>query len=1108
MLSICEIDINDKVLVNNVEGKNINLSTIKNFKEIKANEFFENGVSLKDKYNKTESSSINGKIKINNIETNVYTHPSYTEYSNNLYKITVDKMGHISNATTITKTDITNLGIAPLNSPILTGIPKVPTPSSMANEEQIANVGFVKSLISEGIAASDAMIIKGTIGTNGTITTLPTTYKIGWTYRVVTNGTYAGQVCEIGDLIIALVNRSGSNNLNSDWCVAQTNINGAITSVKSGDAYINCSLSGSTVTIIHKDITRTNTSSNSSPIYGGTFTMIDNITSDTKGHITGVNTKTVKLPNNTVTQSNIGLMSTSDKIKLDGIDTGAEVNQNTFSNITIGSTTIAADSKTDTLTLVAGANVTITADTTNDKITISSTDTNTHYTSKNVVGASASISNTSTALTNGSVYLNSVENGSVTSSHKISGSGGTTVTTDTSGNIIISSTDNNTTYTSGAGISVTGTTITNAGVRSISTGTANGTINVNTNGTSINVPVYGLGSAAYTNSTNYPTYKMVVSGDFNSMLTPGIYTMKSSTTNAPTTSGYYGLIVLKSDEGDYVEQIAFKEGTHEMYIRNLDNDEGWSVWQKINDGGNAATLNGKTISELQNYNNLTNKPTSLPANGGNADTLDEKHADDFIMKNKDITIFSTLNEEVSHEGTKTNITSSQVGVYYYNNQDSDYTQITITNNSIIATKDITVTSQNLIISGFDEISANKFIGSGGNLTSLNASNITSGTLSSSRLSTSGVTAGNYGPSTNVGLSHSGTFSVPYITVDTYGRITSASTKTMTLPSNENTHYTSHLYVGTSGGNTNATSNTSNPYLLCVDDTTNRNSIQLKAGSNMSISAINGIVTFSSSYSDTKNTAGSTNNSSKLYLIGATSQATNPQTYSRSTVYIGTDGCLYSNSSKVLTTSVTESLTINSSLTIKNGSTNSSSNITIANWVYSGPYNRFCIADNNDDGTTTILLDYSNTEKILKTNIPFKSNDYLYGKTNLPALLLNSSVLSELPNNSSTTSRYFTIDANGTIIKIMYGRISSNNLNEAEVTVTFPTTFSGIPVVLLSNQRNTSSNSGGEGWNYRMQALLKSVSNSNFVIKDNLVDLYSGFLLSEDLTYIYWFAIGI
>ena len=43
--------------------------------------------------------------------------------------------------------------------------------------------------------------------------------------------------------------------------------------------------------------------------------------------------------------------------------------------------------------------------------------------------------------------------------------------------------------------------------------------------------------------------------------------------------------------------------------------------------------------------------------------------------------------------------------------------------------------------------------------------------------------------------------------------------------------------------------------------------------------------------DTKNTAGATDTSNKIYLIGATSQAANPQTYSHDTVYIGTDGCL-------------------------------------------------------------------------------------------------------------------------------------------------------------------------------------------------------------------------
>lgn len=48
----------------------------------------------------------------------------------------------------------------------------------------------------------------------------------------------------------------------------------------------------------------------------------------------------------------------------------AEKNQNAFSNVVVGSTTIAADTTTDSLTIVAGDNVTITPDATNNKITI------------------------------------------------------------------------------------------------------------------------------------------------------------------------------------------------------------------------------------------------------------------------------------------------------------------------------------------------------------------------------------------------------------------------------------------------------------------------------------------------------------------------------------------------------------------------------------------------------------------------------------------------------------------------------------------------------------------------------------------------------------------
>ena len=78
---------------------------------------------------------------------------------------------------------------------------------------------------------------------------------------------------------------------------------------------------------------------------------------------------------NPATAQTDGLMSATDKDKLDGITAGAEVNQNAFSNIKVGSDTAAADTKTDTFELVAGNNVTLTLDVANDKVTIDVTDT-------------------------------------------------------------------------------------------------------------------------------------------------------------------------------------------------------------------------------------------------------------------------------------------------------------------------------------------------------------------------------------------------------------------------------------------------------------------------------------------------------------------------------------------------------------------------------------------------------------------------------------------------------------------------------------------------------------------------------------------------------------
>lgn len=68
-----------------------------------------------------------------------------------------------------------------------------------------------------------------------------------------------------------------------------------------------------------------------------------------------------------------GFMSSSDKSKLDGIATGAQTNQNAFSNVKVGTTTVAADSATDTLELIAGTNIGLAANATNDSVTISNT---------------------------------------------------------------------------------------------------------------------------------------------------------------------------------------------------------------------------------------------------------------------------------------------------------------------------------------------------------------------------------------------------------------------------------------------------------------------------------------------------------------------------------------------------------------------------------------------------------------------------------------------------------------------------------------------------------------------------------------------------------------
>lgn len=90
------------------------------------------------------------------------------------------------------------------------------------NADPSTNLGaatkqYVDTQIVTKLQTSDAMTLRGTLGTGGTITTVPTTgVKQGDTYKIITDGTYAGWECDTGDMLVAM--KSGSIEANAtNW---------------------------------------------------------------------------------------------------------------------------------------------------------------------------------------------------------------------------------------------------------------------------------------------------------------------------------------------------------------------------------------------------------------------------------------------------------------------------------------------------------------------------------------------------------------------------------------------------------------------------------------------------------------------------------------------------------------------------------------------------------------------------------------------------------------------------------------------------------------------------------------------------------------------------
>ena len=108
---------------------------------------------------------------------------------------------------------------APIDSPNFTGEPMAPTPELNDDSNRIATTEYVNNKVD----SIDAMLYMGVVNSNND---LPSEHVSGWMFRVGTAGTYANQVCEVGDMIIC--NTTGTVFDPTHWDVIQANIDGAV----------------------------------------------------------------------------------------------------------------------------------------------------------------------------------------------------------------------------------------------------------------------------------------------------------------------------------------------------------------------------------------------------------------------------------------------------------------------------------------------------------------------------------------------------------------------------------------------------------------------------------------------------------------------------------------------------------------------------------------------------------------------------------------------------------------------------------------------------------------------------------------------------------------
>ena len=135
-----------------------------------------------------------------------------------------------------------------LNNYVQTSLITTTAPSSGSTNDTIPTSQAVYSAITT--ALTSVLKYKGTIGTGGTVTSLPASHAVGDVYVVSTAGTYAGKACEVGDYIICKTAGTSANNAHWDVVNGENQVDNKSASLAAaGSSVTIATIDGTNVTI-------------------------------------------------------------------------------------------------------------------------------------------------------------------------------------------------------------------------------------------------------------------------------------------------------------------------------------------------------------------------------------------------------------------------------------------------------------------------------------------------------------------------------------------------------------------------------------------------------------------------------------------------------------------------------------------------------------------------------------------------------------------------------------------------------------------------------------------------------------------------------------------